>query len=104
MIVHGSPETEFDVYRALKTFFRFISSRHRIPNPMDSINPPRRPKTLMATLEASDLMRLLHSAQDPRDRAILTLMMNNGVRAGEVCSLLKHNIKQETVVVQGKTA
>jgi integrase len=101
--VHGSPETKFDVYRALKTFFRFISSRHRIPNPMDAIKPPRRPKTLMATLEPNELMRLLESAQDPRDRAILTLIMDNGVRAGEVCSLLKHNIKQETIVVRGKT-
>jgi len=101
--VPGSPETRFDVYRALKTFFRLMSSRHRIPNPMNAINPPRRPKTLMPTLEANELMRLLQSAQDPRDRAILTLIMDNGVRAGEVCSLLKHNIKQETVVVHGKT-
>jgi site-specific recombinase XerD len=101
--VQGSPETKFDVYRALKTFFKFLSSRHRIPNPMNAIQPPRRPKTLMATLEANELMRLLQSAQDPRDRAILTLIMDNGVRAGEVCSLLKHNIKQETVVVCGKT-
>jgi integrase/recombinase XerD len=101
--VQGSPETKFDVYRALKTFFKFISSRHRLPNPMDAIKPPRRPRTLMPTLEIGELMRLLHSAQDPRDRAILTLIMDNGVRAGEVCSLLKHNIKQETVVVCGKT-
>ena len=101
--VQGSPETRWDVYRALKTFFKFISSRRRLPNPMDAIKAPRRPKTLMATLEANELMRLLQSAQDPRDRAILTLIMDNGVRAGEVCSLLKHNIKQETVVVQGKT-
>jgi len=70
---------------------------------MEAINPPRRSKTRMATLEAHELMMLLHSAQDPRDRAILTLMMDNGVRAGEVCSLLKHNIKQETVLVCGKT-
>ena len=102
-IVQGSPETKFDVYRALKTFFRFISSRRRLLNPMDAINPPRRPKTLMATLEANELMMLLQSAQDPRDRAILTVIMDNGVRADEVCSLLKHNIKQETVVVYGKT-
>jgi len=101
--VQGSLETRWDVYRALKTCFKFISSRHRIPNPMDAINPPRRPKTLMPTLEANELMRLLQSAQDPRDRAILTLIMDNGVRAGEVRSLLKHNIKQETVVVHGKT-
>jgi len=105
-IIHGSEETKFDVYRALKTFFRFMSSRHKIPNPMGAIDPPRRPKTLMATLEPNEMMRLLHSAQDPRDprdRAILTLIMDNGVRAGEVCSLLKHNIKQETVVFYGKT-
>jgi len=101
--VLGSAETRFNVCRALKTFFRFMSSRHKIPNPMDAINPPRRPKTLMPTLEASELMKLLHSAEDPRDRAILTLIMDNGVRAGEVCSLLRHNIKQETVVVHGKT-
>ena len=101
--VQGSSETRYDCYRALKTFFRFMSSRHRIPNPMDAFNPPRRPKTLMATLEPNELMRLLQSAQDPRDRAILTLIMDNGVRASEVCSLLKHNIRQETVVVYGKT-
>ena len=101
--VQGSPETRWDVYRALKTFFKFMSSRHRLPNPMDAIKPPRRPKTLMATLEAREMMKLLHSAQSPRDRAILTLIMDNGVRAGEVCSLLKHNIKQETVIVNGKT-
>jgi site-specific recombinase XerD len=70
---------------------------------MEAVNPPRRPKTLMATLEANELMMLLHSAQDPRDRAILTLIMDNGVRAGEICSLLKHNIKRETVLVRGKT-
>ena len=101
--VQGSPETRFGCHRALKTFFRFMSGRHRIPNPMATINPPRRPKTLMATLEPNELMSLLYSAQDPRDRAILTLIIDNGVRAGEVCSLLKHNIKQETVVVYGKT-
>jgi len=101
--VRGSDETKRDSFNALRTFFRFISKRHRIPNPMDAINPPRRSKTRMATLEAHELMRLLHCAQDPRDRAILTLIMDNGVRAGEVCSLLKHNIKQETVLVYGKT-
>ena len=100
--IQGSSETKFDVYRALKTFFRFIGSRHRIPNPMDAIKPPRRPKTLMPTLEIGELMRLLHSAESPRDRAIITLLVDCGARAGEVCSLLKHNIKQETIIVHGK--
>jgi len=100
--VQGSPETKYDVYRALKTFFRYISSRRRLPNPMEQIRPPRRPKTLMPTLEVRELMMLLQSAENPRDRAIITLLVDCGVRAGEVCSLLRHNIKQETIVVHGK--
>jgi integrase/recombinase XerD len=101
--VQGSPETKRDSFNALRTFFKFISQRHRIPNPMEAVTPPRRPKTLMPTLEAGELMKLRDSAEIPRDRAILTLITDNGVRAGEICSLLKHNIKQQTIVVRGKT-
>lgn len=100
--IQGSPETKYDVYRALKTFFKFLCSRRRIPNPMDAIHSPRRPKTLMPTLEVGELMKLLHSVESQRDKAIITLLVDCGVRAGEVCSLLKHNIKQETIVVHGK--
>ena len=100
--VQGSPETKYDVFRALKTFFKFMSSRHRLPNPMDAIKPPRRPRTLMPTLEIGELIRLLNSAESPRDKAIITLLVDCGVRAGELCSLLKHNIKEETIIVHGK--
>jgi integrase/recombinase XerD len=100
--IQGSPETKYDVYRALKTFFKFMCSRRKLPNPMDDIRAPRRPKTLMPTLEVSELIDLLNSADSPRDRAVITLLVDCGVRAGEVCSLLKHNIKQETIIVHGK--
>ena len=100
--IQGSPETKYDVYRALKTFFKFMSSRRRLPNPMDAIQSPRRPKTLMPTLEVGELMKLLHSVENQRDKAIITLLVDCGIRAGEVCSLLKHNIKQETIIVHGK--
>lgn len=72
--VQGSPEPKRDTFNALRTFFRFICKRHRIPNPMDAINPPRRPKTRMATLEGFELVKLLGLVEDLRDRAILTLL------------------------------
>jgi len=101
--LEGSPETKRDTFNALRIFFKFISQRHRIPNPMETVCAPRRPKTRMATLEGFELVKLLDQTEDLRDRAILTLLVDNGMRAGEVCSLLKHNIKQETVLVCGKT-
>ena len=70
---------------------------------MESVCAPRRPKTRMPTLEAFELAKLLEQAESLRDKAMLTLLADNGMRAGEVCSLLKHNIKQETVLVCGKT-
>lgn len=93
--IQGSPETKRDSFNALRTFFRFISQRYRIPNAMETVTPPRHPKTRMPTLEASELMMLLQPSDDLRDRAILTFIIDTGVRAGEVCSLLKHNIKQD---------
>ena len=102
-IVKGSPETKYDVYRALKTFFKFISKRRRLPNPMDAAVSMCRPKSHMPTLELSELTTVLYGLESPRDRAIISLIVDNGVRADEVCSLLKHNIKTETIIVHGKT-
>ena len=56
----------------------------------------------MPTLEVGELIDLLNSVDSQRDRAVITLLVDCGVRAGEVCSLLKHNIKQETIIVHGK--
>jgi integrase/recombinase XerD len=101
--INGSPETKYDVYRALKTFFKFMARRRLLPNPMLQIQPPRRSKVLMPTLEGGELTKLLYSTDTPRDKAIITLLVDCGVRAGEICSLLKQNIKQETIFVKGKT-
>jgi integrase/recombinase XerD len=56
----------------------------------------------MATLEGSELVKLLDQAESLRDKAMLTLLVDNGMRAGEICSLLNNNIKHETVLVCGK--
>lgn len=101
--IQGSPVTKLDTFYALKTFFKFTSLRHKILNPMELVTPPRRPKIRMATLEISEMAMLLQTTDCLRDKALLNFIIDTAVRAGEVCSLLKHNIKQETVVVCGKT-
>ena len=58
----SSHETKWDVYRALKTFYKFIESRRRFPNPMKDIKAPRRPKLVMPTLESGEIIKLLPSS------------------------------------------
>ena len=99
----GKPWTKHAYFRALRAFFRFISKRHKLPNPMDDILPPRRPKKVMPTLQAHELMFLLASASTPRDRLILTLLIDTGIRTAEVVNLRKQDIKRHTIIVNGKT-
>jgi site-specific recombinase XerD len=76
-----SHETQWDVYRALKTFYKFLAAHRHVPNPMLEIKAPRHPKIVMPTLEANEIIRLLHSAENLQDRTILTLMIDTGVRS-----------------------
>jgi len=50
--------------------------------------------SIRVTLEAGELMRVLHSAQNLRDRAILTLIMDNAKR--NVCAVCGAEVQIHT--------
>ena len=100
--IGGSPETRDAYFRVLRALFRFISSRHDSSNPMLRVLHPRCPRKIMATLDAAQVMRLLLSARDLRDRTLLTLLIDTGMRTGEAASLRKQDINTNTVQVRGK--
>lgn len=89
-------------YRTLRALYHFICKRHRLPNPMDFVNPPRRRKKVRPTLTALEMMRILDRAQTLRDRAILSLFIDCGARCGEAGSLRRQNIFDDQIKVDGK--
>ena len=99
----GSPDTIHAYYRALSAFYTFISRRTRYSNPVAKVEPPRRPTKVMPTIEPTELMRLLGAAAKLRDRALLTLLIDTGIRAAEVAALRWKDIKSETILVSGKS-
>ena len=101
--IGGEPETRHAYYRCLKALYRFVCKRHRKPNPIELIDPPRCPDKVMPTLEPRETMELLNLADNLRDRALLTLVVDNGARCGEVISLRKQDIKDDSIQVTGKT-
>ncbi|MCX7912195.1 MAG: tyrosine-type recombinase/integrase [Dehalococcoidales bacterium] len=96
-------ESRHGFYRALKALYRFICRRNRLPNPIALIDPPSRRKKVRPTLSSHEMMLLLASAQNLRDRAILSLFIDTGARLGEVASLRKQNISDDCIRVDGKT-
>ena len=99
-----SPSTKENYFNALKTFYRFLRKRHHRTNPMEQVTPPRpRKRKVMATLEPDEEMRLLNSASNLRDRAILMLLIDSGIRSSELTGLRQQDINSETVRVYGKS-
>ena len=101
---HGEPETIHADFRALRALFRFRTERYGVPNPMATIKPPRCPKKVMATLEPEQQLRLLAAAgSDVRTKAIVTLLIDTGIRTSEALGLRRQDIKTRTLVVRGKS-
>jgi site-specific recombinase XerD len=96
-------ETKHGFYRALKALYRFTCKRHRLPNPIEFIDPPTRRKKVRSTLTSQEMMMLLTQAQSLRDRAIMSLFIDCGARCAEAASLRKQYIFDDYIQVDGKT-
>ena len=93
----------YGYYRALKAFYRFLRKRYRVPNPVELIELTRPKNTDKPTLEPDQMFRLLSSASTLRDKALLTLLVDTGMRASELAGIKKPHIMAEEVKVLGKT-
>ena len=102
-LVTGQPENRHSYFRTLKALYRFVCRRRRLQNPMDLVDSPICPRKVMPTLEPRQMMALLNLAASIRDRALLSLYIDNGARVGEVVGIRKHDIRDSTIHVDGKT-
>jgi len=102
-LITGSPETKHAYYRAIKAFYQFLYKRYGFKNPMDSILAPYCPKKVMPTLEPEEMLRMLNLADNTRDKALLTVLIDTGSRAGEIANLRKQYVGINTILVNGKT-
>lgn len=106
--VLGSKATRLNYFNALSALFKFISERYKkVPNPMVKMRPPRLSEedSAMATLEPEEAMRLLDSVprSNLRDQAILTLLVDSGIRSSELARLRRQDLKGEIIQVYGKS-
>jgi site-specific recombinase XerD len=108
------PSTINAFYRALRTFFNWLVMEKYIPddnNPMDHIKPPRFPRKKVKTLRREDIDNLLllcsgHKFIDARNRAIILILLDTGLRLKELAAIqLKDiDIERGIITVMGKGA
>ena len=101
------------IYRALQRFFAFLVEEGEVrTSPMDRVPAPSQKRALVSVIDIDDLRRLVATCttdtfEDRRDLAILRLLIDTGMRIGELAAMTVHELELErariTVVGTGGT-
>ncbi len=89
-------------WRVWKSFFRWCWWEYDIPNPMERVQRPKPDEIEPRVLEPEELPLVLAAADNLRDRAIVALALDSGLRASEFGRLRISDIGSDTVWLWGK--
>jgi site-specific recombinase XerD len=101
-----SPATVARAYRSVQQFFKWLHDEEEIDtDPFDKMHPPAVPEQPVPIITEDELRRLLDackgtSFESRRDTAIIRLLLDTGIRAGELSSLSLEDLDFELDVVQ----
>ncbi len=92
---------------AIRSFYKYLTNKAKLltENPMQDLDAPRTKKSLPRYLDLDGSIQLLESVDGPfqeRDRCILTLFLNCGLRISELIGLNVTDIRGDQLRVLGK--
>lgn len=88
-------------YRALRSFFRWCHEQKLCNNIFKNVKTPKSTRKVISILSNDEIQTLL-SYVSGRNRLIVLLMLDCGLRLSEVCSLRCEDIYDNYFVVRGK--
>ena len=95
-------ESRRDLEKCLRTFFRWATKRHDVNNPTLYLDPLPYRTQLRRVLTRQEVMQLLSVAHTRRDRAMVLVIMDCGLRLGEVAGLRLNDLRDGWLTVNGK--
>ena len=78
--------------RALRRFFRWVAKEYGIPNPMLEVERTRLKKKLPRILTRTQIRAVWAACRDDRERALMGLLLDTGLRLGEVANLTRQDV------------
>ena len=105
---HRKPRYINDLLKAFKTFFNYLKREGHIQeNPTAKVKNMKQPKTKILTFSEDEIRRLLNhfngkSYLQLRNRAMLAMFFDTGMRLTEVITLRPEQIHDEYILVHGK--
>lgn len=110
LLAHWKPATANNRYRALKRYFRWLAEEGEIKeSPMVKMRPPKVPEQPPEILSDADIIAIFKACEGRdfaarRDTAIIRLLIDSGLRRGELAGLTLDlvDLDAQTVTVLGK--
>ena len=100
---HLSDDTRHDLWRAAKTFYRWLARVNGESNPMEELPAPRVRQKFPRWLTEEEIRDLLYASESPRDLALIIALLDTGVRVGEITALKRGDVSEEGIQIFGKT-
>jgi integrase len=89
-------------WRVWRAFFRWCKWEYGTTNPMERVERPRPPEVEMRALEPEEMAAVLAATPRLRDRCIIALGVDCGVRGSEFGGLLVMDVASNTIRITGK--
>ncbi|MFA5332605.1 MAG: site-specific tyrosine recombinase/integron integrase [Methanoregula sp.] len=99
------PKTFHRIISTLSSFYRFLVHQGVIlSNPLSGIERPRIKNQEIKYLKHNQVLRLIDSIEDPRDKLIVRIIYSTGVRVSELCEMNIEDIDfdEHTLRIRGK--
>jgi len=99
------PKTFHRIISTLSSFYRFLYTQGAVlANPLIGIERPRIKHQEVRYLKHSQVLRLIYSIEDPRDKLIVRTIYATGVRVSELCNMNVEDIdfEEHTIRITGK--
>lgn len=93
----ASGHTVHAIARAIRAFFNFCVAEDWLTvSPMKNVKMPRKPKRILEAYTANEIKLLLKAAKDDREKTIIYVLLDTGIRASECISVCVKDVNWDT--------
>lgn len=95
-----NPGNRHAYYRTIKTFYNWREQTLGLPNSIQYLRAPKLSKLIMPALTKEQVLTLLDAIDNYRDKAIIALFTESGLRLSELVNIKLEDIDWETKTIK----